>query len=524
MKKQYAVVNPSTKDKILELSKDALYERYQGKYFYHFFKGACEDATAAVTDPALLGQSWSIDETLDYIPTQDIRNKVKPLLKKQARFMFGVAPYVLIKPLDGKDKKKAEELRKYIDRILNDNGFWSDTLKAFLATTIKKRVLLRVEANPLEPIRIFYHSVEDFDFEVSPSNYKELKSVSIVAQDRDTMYEEADKQLWYRYTYFMQEGKCYLTTRVYTGVNDLDNYTEETMDTSLTELPAWVITNGGELGDIYGESDVQDLMSSQEQYNRKTSDFADVLRFGMFAPPVITDATENSVNNLSIAPNAIMPLVSLPDKSASATRLQTNIPSDAIEKFLDRAAKDMHEALSIPLPDQVKDVASAKSIKFMYADLIARCEEKWNDWEPAIRGLIKFIVKACSQFNCYGDWNKEWNDLQYTIVLQHKYPVPEDETDKKTVAMEEVRTNVRSHKSYIKDFTDIEDDGQEWQDILDEQAEIANATTDQFQTALIDETNNKQTNEPKMQPVLNPDGTPMMNPDGTPMMEPIVNE
>ena len=58
--------------------------------------------------------------------------------------------------------------------------------------------------------------------------------------------------------------------------------------------------------------------------------------------------------------------------------------------------------------------------------------------------------------------------LETTVYWQHNYPIPDDEADNKTVAIQEVQANVRSKKSYIEEFSNNEDAEAEYQQILDE--------------------------------------------------------
>jgi len=467
---------------LLGLNDIDLVERLRNSKAYYFYKGACQSELDAVTDPTMLGQTWNLDQDLDYKPTMEIRNKVKPLLKKQARFMFGLPPTMCFKALDEVNAPRVEDLRKFIDKILNSNGFWSNTQKAFLSSTITKRVLLRIEANPLKPIKIFYHDSTDFAYTLDVNDYREISKVTLVYQNSSTLNLEAKLQIWYKYEYYMENGECMLKLTTYNGVEDIERTaTSEIIETKLSTLPGKVILNGGMLGDTIGESDLEDLIPMQDQYNRKISDFADALRFQMFGETVITDATTNSVNDSTIAPNSVMALVSLPGKSASAHRMESTFSgASAADSYLDRLDKDMHDELSMPRALDLSAVASAKSIKFMYADLVARCEEKWHDWDPALKDLISMIIESCSKFNCYKEWNHDWDNLDFNIVFKHNYPVPEDENDKKTMALAEVAGNTKSHEDYIRDFTDTEDAKGEWDKILQEIGAIVNAQSDQF--------------------------------------------
>lgn len=137
------------RETLLQLPSIEKRERRRSLKDYLFYKGKCKDKELAKIEKIFLGQSWETNDNVDYIPTQDIRNKVKPLLKKQARFMFGVEPTMNFKPDNLNNTDGCEELRKFIDDVFEDNQFWKNTRKAFLMSTIKKRVLLRVEANPL---------------------------------------------------------------------------------------------------------------------------------------------------------------------------------------------------------------------------------------------------------------------------------------------------------------------------------------------------------------------------------------
>lgn len=470
------------KETLLKLSAEELKERSRVRNDYYYFLGKCRDETAALSDKDLLGQSWITADDLDYVPTQDIRNKIKPLLRKQARFMFGKAPDILFKPYNPEDKDKCEELRQFVDKILQENRFWSDTLKAFLMCTIKKRIILRIEANPGQPIGIFYNGIEDFYYTLDSKNYKKIQSVVLVVQDPNTVNDTiASEQTWYRYTYYMEEDICKFKKETFKGGN-IDTPIEITVsNTGLNKLPAWPIINGGLLGDKFGESDITDLKDPQNQYNRRVSDFADALRFQMFGQTAVIDGTPESVNDAKVAPNSILPIVSLDDKKADVKKVESTFSnSEPVETFLKRAESDMYETISIPRPEQLVNIPSAKSMKYMYNDLIARCEEKWQDWEPPIKDMIRLIIESCSKFNCYKDWDHSWDNLEFNIILKHNYPIPEDNEDAKKLAMEEVKSNVRSIRSYIRDFTDDEDPELAKQEILEDLAAITAVENEQF--------------------------------------------
>ncbi|MBY2561021.1 phage portal protein, partial [Clostridioides difficile] len=179
--------------------------------------------------------------------------------------------------------------------------------------------------------------------------------------------------------------------------------------------------------------------------------------------------------------------------------------AEPINMFLKRLEDSMSDKLSIPKPEQLLNIPSAKALKYIYYDLIARCYEKWNDWEPGIKLLIDLIIEACDKLNCYDNYDKTWTKLDYLIVLEKKFPIPEDEEDNKRLAMEEVNNNVRSHRSYIKDFGSDDDYETSFNEVLEDIEKIQSVEQDQFRKdadievddideELNNESNNKNSN------------------------------
>ena len=286
----------------------------------------------------------------------------------------------------------AEDKRKLIDDILEKGGFWSQSLTAFKDCTIGKRVLLTIQANPGEKIRFRYFTMPEFQYQLDPKDIKRLKQVSIIYQDERTRGMLAQKQVWYKWTYEMRvpyvettnddgeviqvpvegaEATCWYKKETVDGnnvpilepveVEGVENNTDsfrqaspkqlifpdniEWTDTLLPQIPAKIILNGGLTGDIWGQSDVKDLMDMAMNYNRTNSDFRDALRFKMFEQPVFTDADSECLKNVKIAPNAVIDLKTDPaldngegtGRSAQVTTLSSSFNFvQAADSYLDR--------------------------------------------------------------------------------------------------------------------------------------------------------------------------------------------
>ena len=509
------------KQKLLNLPDIEKAERMRVRADYYFYKGKCTNREKAKLDKALLGQNWEVVDNLDYEPTQDIRNKVKPLLKKQAIFMFGNKPDILLKPNNLGKKESCEELRRFIDDILEANKFWKNTRKAFLMSTVKKRVLLRLEANPGMPIKLKYENIEDFFYKEIEGN---LVQVSFFEEDRNNVYIDDDKdKIYYIHTYYYkslenEEVNAWYKRDTFKG-DDLENpITVVDIDTGFHKIPCWLIKNGGELGDKFGESDLEDLKDIQMQYNRRISDYADALRFQCNGADSIIDGNPDDVNSINIAPGALH-AIRTDDKAleqgkqAVHKRLEyTFSGSDAINAFLERAIEDMNAAMDMPRLKDLNNVPSAKAMKYLYNDLIARCEEKFSDWDPVFSDLIEFI-KVVARY-CYTSYKAEWDSLEYTTLFTHNYPIPSDEEDKKKLAIEEVKANVRSIQSYLQDLSEEEDPKKAFMEIIEEKKTLNESEiVDSFQDALNNEPKDKNKDNKQKDNPLDDEPT-RKDPDG----------
>lgn len=526
--------------------------------FYEFYDGKSDKKKEPGEEP--YGQEWKKVEGLDYEPTQEIRNIVKKLIDKQARFMFSVPPALSCKPkglaipkmtgkatVDEANKEAmkqviadAEDKRLLIDDIFTKGDFWKQTLTAFKDCTIGKRVLLTIQANPGEEVRFRYFTMPEFQYQLDPKDITKLKQVCIVYQDERTRGMLAVKQIWYKWTYEMRvpttktedeegniietpvegaEATCWYKKETVDGNNtlitepveleNLDNTTAylsgeqpkeialpdniDWTDTRLSEIPCRIILNGGLTGDIWGTSDVKELMDMANSYNRVNSDFRDALRFKMFEQPVFVDADSSSIASAKIAPNAVIDLKTDPtldngegtSRAAQAFMLSSTFNFvAAADSYLDRLKKDMYEHMDQPLPEEIKSVPSAKAMRFMFQDLVGRCEEKWaTGWDSAVNWAISFICEAIRLFNLYPEQRGvQLANTPTTDVLTHNYPIPEDEQEKKTIAIQEVEAKVKSHKTYIREFGDVEDEQMEWMEIMDEDGKMNESVNAGFMT------------------------------------------
>lgn len=418
------------------------------------------------------GQIWNTnDSELDYIPTKMITNFVKKLIKKEARFMFGRTPQINLKPLNKSSENAVGEIQNYISDILEVNSFQDKLIKGARDCFIGKRVALKLWGNKDDGIKVMFRPSLEFVFETDPEDIDTLEKIIFFYVQKDSE-NKTEQRIW-KQKYEIVNGKCILNEGIYNGYGQLveEKYTD--YDTGLDFIPARVIINDGLTGDLKGESDVEELLDNQQGYNKLKSDDIDALKFNMFPIKSVSDADERTLKSLVIAPNAIADLQTEPTAPEGRKAEMKNVEStfnydSRFENSINRIKNDMYDLLSIPNVslEQLKGLMqSGKSMRALYWELIERCEEKWSSgWESTLKWMVDSIIKMTKLYKI-----ESIPESEYKVHIEHLYPILEDEEEERKTDMEEVDTQVRSRKSYIKKWGINEDEDAELKQIAEEQ-------------------------------------------------------
>lgn len=418
------------------------------------------------------GQRWQPDETgLDYRPTVKTTNIVKKLIKEEARFMMGVEPEIKISPVNGdseKDRKSCAQIEDWLSDFLRRNKWGDKLIKAARDCFIGKRVALKLTGAPGKPLGIQFRPSLEFAYDTDPEDVDRLAKVVFFYHTNESM--DRDKQRIWRQKYEMRDGRCVLTEGVYDGNGRIVEESHAGEDTGLDFIPVYVIINDGLTGDMTGESDVRELLDNQDSYNRLRSDDMDALRFNMFPMRIFRDASQETMDAVKIAPGAVVDAQTDPASGSQVDCkiLETQFGYDArIEHTLDRTKGDMYEALSVPnvSPDQLKNfVTSGKTMKALYWGLTCRCEEKWNTWDAALIFMVDALLRMAKAYGA-----ADLPEVKYTVSIDHRYPIPDDEETERQSDMQEVAQQVRSRKSYIDKWQPEASSGAELEQIVREE-------------------------------------------------------
>ena len=81
-------------------------------------------------------------------------------------------------------------------------------------------------------------------------------------------------------------------------------------------------------------------------------------------------------------------------------------------------------------------------------------------WGPQLRSLVDIIIQGAMVYpNCVTKYiNDTLVPVDYEIKVEQNTPLPEDETEEKTMDLSEVDSKTMSRKSYMKKWRNLTDD------------------------------------------------------------------
>lgn len=402
------------------------------------------------------GQRWVVDET-DYTPTKKKTNYIKKLIKEEARFLFGKTPDFTIKH---DNEEQAQIINDYINNLLEKNLFQDKLIKGARDCFIGKRVAIKLHADTVtKDIKIMFVPSLEFVYEPFEDRVDELKKIIFFHQLNDE-YDKTKQVIW-KQKYEMVEGKCILNEAFYNGHGQLLETLAVNVDLKLSGIPAYVILNDGLSCDLRGESDVAELFDNAIAYNILSSEDIDTLKKGMNRTIFGVDVDPEASKNFKLGPGRYWDVqtdITAEGKQAQIGTVPTDFGYDSrIENTLSRIKSDMFEMLNIPMinnADMVGMMTSGKTMKALYWQLITRCEEKMMSWRPALEWMIKAMLEIVEVYNIE---NLPKLD-NFTVTVENKYPLQEDEDDEITLDLQKVNSQVMSKKSFMKKWMNATDE------------------------------------------------------------------
>lgn len=405
----------------------------------------------------------------DYIPSDVHYKKVKDLIDKESRFLFSIPPTFTVNP----DRNGLNEQQKEENTLLNDalNGlletiqFNADLVKAARDCFIGKRVACMLNFNETEGISATFLNATEFLYEFNGKELRKIVAIFILKESTNKTDQIIKKKVYE----MGEDGFCYVEEALYSGIGELkEEGRVERTKTLFQKIPAVVILNEGLTNDVRGVSDVESILDYEKTYSKLSNADIDSGRKSMNPIRYAVDASSESTSNLSSSPGSFWDIQSNQEgsdpKNASVGMLEASMNySAALKVTLDRIENTMFSQLEIPNINSEKlqgVITSGKTLKALYWSLIVRCNEKMLTWGPALKRISELLIEG---IRLYPESAKvmiieDIPDIDYEVRVENNYPLPEDETEEKTMDLAEVSAKVMSRKAYMKKWRNLTDE------------------------------------------------------------------
>lgn len=417
------------------------------------------DEIANYYDIYKFGNEFYAEGANNYIPSDLKYKKAANILNKEARFCFASPPDFTVseKDTDTGDETKLSQLQEFLDAVLSRNKFNAKLIKACKDCFIGKRVAIVVNFNNTTGVSVVFLNAFEFLYEVG-ENEEIVKFISVSKMKSAVL---KDEEQWIKKRYELIDGKVYLEEKIFDGLGKELKKIYPRSVIKLKRIPAVVVLNDGLTGDRHGESEISYLLDYESTYSKMANGDIDAMRKGMNPVRYTIDASDESTENLSVAPGAFWDLQSNDEQAqprqARAGVLEPSMSfSEPLKKTLDRIENTMYSEVDVPNinSEQLQGViTSGKTLRALYWGLTVRCDEKMLTWIPALTEMAEIILEGAAM---YPDSISRYTLLpqlpqeQYKIVVENNYPLPQDTEEEKNVDLAEIEAKVMSRKTYMR--------------------------------------------------------------------------
>ncbi|MHB8276371.1 MAG: phage portal protein [Candidatus Humimicrobiaceae bacterium] len=396
----------------------------------------------------------------DYKPAQISFNYAKRIVNQGAAWQFEVpidfnCTSVLTDKKDSKTPSRSDEIEKDLYDIHKKNLMDIKLLQSAIESNIAGGVVFKLKYDEdkknvriLPRNRIECFPVCKFD------DYEDIYKVHFIAfQDEKTIW----KQTFELVKNPNGSKVCWVSEALY----DTQNIKEpkeviielqplKINGKSLDFMPVYIIPNMAQLGEIWGPSEIRDLISIINEIHKKYSDLSDSLRFDMFA--------------ITIFLNAKLPVdekgnVSLKNKAGAAWRVMGMSPNDTMKpdvfklqstfnytetltfliNSLVSALYEFAEAVNIS-PEKVTGLPALSGIalKLLFATIISKTNRKNTVWKAKLAEIYMGALKIKSLTESY----EIPEDLDIEIITH--VPMPQNELEAVQIATNKLAAGLSS--------------------------------------------------------------------------------
>jgi len=426
--------------------------RYDDYYKNRSFKYICEEYPEF---------RHGVTEGNPYKPAHIPLNYCKLIVDKLAAWQFEESiDFNCTSVLTDSDKPDAKNRSSEIEKDLYDihkqNLMDIKLLQSAIESNISGGLAVKLKYDEVKkyPRILIRNRIETFVVTEFDDYEKIIRIHFIAFQD--------DKTIW-KQTYELIRGKdkdvCFISEALY-DTQDIKtpkkviipyqplNVNGKTLDF----MPVYIIANMAQLGEVWGVSELRDLIPIVDEINKKYSDSSDALKFDMFAITVFLNAEmpvdefgKPSLKNKAGAAWNVMglnPLITTVKPDVFKLQGTFNY-KDVLNSHVNSLVSclfEFAECINIS-PDTVKGLPALSGIalKLLFASIISKTARKNIIWKAKLEEIYRGALKLKQIYE--GNYDIP-EDLQIEIIMH--MPIPSNDLEETTILIEKMAAGLIS--------------------------------------------------------------------------------
>lgn len=414
----------------------------------------------------------------DYTPTKLTINLARYIVNKLAGWQFEMAVDYNCTPNGG----RYDEIEEDIYQIHKDNNLDAKLLQAATECNIAGGVPIKLkydsEAKQVKVMprnRIECFPIYEFD------DYENITKVNFVAFiDEDTIW----KQTYELVKDISGKKVCYIEEATYDVKNNLqvkDRILEyQPLGANgrwLDFIPVYIIPNMPQIGEVWGTSELKDLIPLFEEIDKKYSDLSDSLKFDMFAITVLLNTKvplgEDGKPKLKGHAGAVWNLAQMASTEnirPDVFKLQSTFNYiDTLKYHIDSLVAlvyELSEVVNLSV-DRISGLGSLSGValKLLFAAILSKTRKKNTIWSAKLRDMWFGILKMKAVYEGYDIPD----DLDIDIITHS--PMPQNELEQVQVVTNKISAGLMSVTRAMNELG-IEDPEAEIAKILEEKIDF----------------------------------------------------
>jgi hypothetical protein len=295
--------------------------------------------------------------------------------------------------------------------------------------------------------RIEVFPVYDFD------DYEKLVKVHFIAfMDEYTIWKQ---------TFQMIGDTCFIEEAIY-DTKQIEEPKEVLQEFEplkangkpLDFMPVYIIPNLPSLGEVWGLSEIKDLIPLQDEINKKYSDLSDSLRFEMFAITVLLNIADTADNTtLQTKPGATWQLFGgdpTGGTKPSVEKLESTFQYiESLKYHLDSIKSIMFELSDVVQLEgrKIESIGnlSGVALKILYGNMASKINQKNTIWIPILEDIYRDSLKIKSAYGY-----KVPDDMGLQLIPH--VPIPQNKLEEIQVIAQKLSFNLTSVRAAMDEL------------------------------------------------------------------------